>query len=132
MAFECPAWRMRFATRSNMSERRLEDSLQDMLEAARRIASFTQGLAFEEFESDLKTQDAVLRNLEVLGEAAKAIPEAYRQTHADLPWTDMARTRDRLFHHYFGVNLDVVWGIVELELPGIIAQLEAIVDQSSA
>jgi len=112
-----------------MSERRIVDYLQDMLEAARRISAFTQGMAFEEFEGDLRTQDAVLRNLEVLGEAAKAMPAKFRKEYPDLPWTDMTRTRDRLIHHYFGVNLDVVWGIVELELPGLIEKLASILEE---
>jgi uncharacterized protein with HEPN domain len=97
-----------------------------MLEAARRILLYTENINFEQFQEDFKTQDAVLRNLEVLGEAAKNIPDDFRDKHPDLPWTDMARTRDRLIHHYFGVNLDVVWGIAELELPDVIANLEAI------
>ena len=71
----------------------------------------------------------MLRNLEVLGEAAKNIPDDFRDKHPDLPWTDMARTRDRLIYHYFGVNLDVVWGIVELELPDVITKLETILEE---
>ncbi len=71
----------------------------------------------------------MLRNLEVLGEAAKHIPAEVAAQYPGLPWREMAGTRDRLIHHYFGVNLDVVWGIVELELPGVVAELEAILDQ---
>ena len=111
-----------------MSERQVQDSLQDMLEAARRILQYIESIDFEEFQKDFKTQDAVLRNLEVLGEAAKNIPDDFRDEHPDMPWTEMARTRDRLIHHYFGVNLDVVWGIAELELPDVAANLEAIIE----
>ena len=112
-----------------MSERQVEDSLQDMLEAARRIRLYTENTAFEQFEKDFKTQDAVLRNLEVLGEATKNIPEDFRYEYPDLPWSEMARTRDVLIHHYFGVNLDIVWGIAELELPKVITELELILDE---
>ena len=112
-----------------MSERKTEDSLQDMLEAARRICLYTKNTAFEQFEKDFKTQDAVLRNLEVLGEATKNISEDFRYEHPNLPWSEMARTRDVLIHHYFGVNLDIVWGIAALELPKIIAELELILDK---
>ena len=101
-----------------------------MLEAARRILLYIDSIDFEQFQQDYKSQDAVLRNLEVLGEAAKNIPDDFRNKHPDLPWTDMARTRDRLIHHYFGVNLDVVWGIAELELPDVVANLEAILKQN--
>ena len=112
-----------------MSERQVRDSLQDMLEAARRILLYIESIDFEQFRGDYKTQDAVLRNLEVLGEAAKNIPDDFRDEHPDLPWTDLARTRDRLIHHYFGVNLDVVWGITEIELPDVADKLETILNQ---
>jgi uncharacterized protein with HEPN domain len=112
-----------------MSERQIQDSLQDMLEAARRILLYIESINFEQFRRDYKTQDAVLRNLEVLGEAAKNISADFRDKHPDLPWTDMARTRDRLIHHYFGVNLDVVWGIAELELPDVVTKLEEIIEE---
>jgi uncharacterized protein with HEPN domain len=109
-----------------MSERGAKAFMQDMLEAARRIRVYTTGMDFDTFKEDYKTQDAVLRNLEVLGEAAKNIPKEFADKHPSLPWREMAGTRDRLIHHYFGVNLDVIWGIVELELPGVISELEKI------
>ena len=77
-----------------------------MLEAAWRIRLYTENTSFDVFEKDFKTQDAVLRNLEVLGEAAKNIPKGFQEEHPELPWSEMAGTRDRLIHHYFGVNLD--------------------------
>ncbi len=112
-----------------MSERGANAFLQDMLEAARRILTYVDGLDYAAFRKDYKTQDAVLRNLEVLGEAAKHIPAEISAQYPSLPWREMARTRDRLIHHYFGINLDVVWGIVELELPGVVAELEVILGQ---
>ena len=105
-----------------MSERDALAFMQDMLEAARRI------LAYDAFRQDFKTQDAVLRNLEVLGEAAKNVPEDVAAENPSLPWREMAGTRDRLIHHYFGVNVDVVWGIIELELPNVIIELEHILE----
>lgn len=112
-----------------MSERCASAFLQDMLEAARRILAYSDAMDYAEFRRDYKTQDAVLRNLEVLGEAAKHIPAEVSAQYPGLPWREMAGTRDRLIHHYFGVNLDVVWGIVELELPNVVAGLEAILEQ---
>lgn len=109
-----------------MSERDAKALLQDMLEAGRRILVYTGGQNYAAFKKDFKTQDAVLRNLEILGEAAKHIPDEVSAQYPNLPWREMAGTRDRLIHHYFGVNLDVVWGIVELELPGVVAELEVI------
>ena len=113
-----------------MSERQVRDSLRDMLEAARRILLYIERISFEQFREDYKTQDAVLRNLEVLGEAAKNVPDKFRKEYPDLPWTDMARTRDRLIHHYFGVNLDVVWGIAKIELPDLVAKLETTLEDN--
>jgi uncharacterized protein with HEPN domain len=114
-----------------MSDRGAKAFVQDMIEAAQRILVYTESMDFATFKADFKTQDAVLRNLEVLGEAAKHIPEELALQHPSLPWREMAGTRDRLIHHYFGVNLDVVWGIVELELPGVITELEKIIDQGA-
>lgn len=112
-----------------MSERSARAFLQDMFEAIQRILTYVDGLDYEAFRNDYKTQDAVLRNLEVLGEAAKRIPTEIVEQHPELPWQAMARTRDRLIHHYFGVNLDIVWSIVELELPDVVAKLEEIINQ---
>jgi len=109
-----------------MSERDVRALLQDMFEATRRILSYTEGLDYTAFQQDFKTQDAVLRNLEILGEAAKHIPAEMSPQYPNLPWREMAGTRDRLIHHYFGVNLDVVWGIVEMELPNVVIELEKV------
>lgn len=114
-----------------MSERDAKAFMQDMLEAARRILTYTENLDYAAFRDDFKTQDAVLRNLEVLGEAAKHIPEEFVVQYPSLPWREMAGTRDRLIHHYFGVNLDIVWGIVEMELPGVVAELDKILEQGA-
>jgi len=111
-----------------MSERGYGVYLQDMLESIQRILAYVEGLDYDAFLRDFKTQDAVLRNLEVLGEAAKNIPAEITEKYPSLPWNAMAGTRDRLIHHYFGVNLDIVWSIVELELPGVIVDLEKIIE----
>jgi uncharacterized protein with HEPN domain len=111
-----------------MSEREVHAFLQDMFEATRRILSYTKGLDYTAFQQDFKTQDAVLRNLEILGEAAKHIPAEVSTQYPNLPWREMAGTRDRLIHHYFGVNLDVVWGIVQMELPDVVTELEVLLE----
>jgi uncharacterized protein with HEPN domain len=74
-------------------------------------------LTYERFVKDKKTVDAVVRNLEIIGEAAKHIPERVRKKYPSVPWRDMAGMRDRLIHWYFGVNLDVVWKTVKERLP---------------
>lgn len=80
---------------------------------------------------DIKTQDAVVRNLEIIGEAAKNISDDFRGKYPQIPWRELAGARDRLIHHYFGVNYDIVWVIAKKELPEIIIQLEQILDRGT-
>lgn len=91
-----------------MSDRSDSVVLQDIGEAARRISVYTAEMNWADFRNDVKTQDAVIRNLEIIGEAAKNLSSTLRSLYPDVPWSQMARLRDRLIHHYSGVNLDVV------------------------
>jgi uncharacterized protein with HEPN domain len=109
-----------------MSKRADTDFLNDSKEAILRINVYVENLSYEEFLNDIKTQDAVVRNLEIIGEAIKNISEELKEKYSRVPWKDLAGVRDKLIHHYFGVNLDIVWNIVKEELPEIILQLEAI------
>jgi uncharacterized protein with HEPN domain len=103
--------------------------LRHILDAVAAIEEYTQE-GKEAFLSDRKTQDAVMRNLEVIGEAAKNIPAEFRAAHAEVPWREAAALRDVLIHKYFGVDLQIVWEVVAKNLPPLkekIAQaLEAI------
>jgi uncharacterized protein with HEPN domain len=83
-------------------------------------------MTYDEFLADLKTQDAVIRNLEIIGEAAKKVSRVLRTQYGHVPWKGMAGVRDRLIHDYFGVNLDIVWHIITTELPEAIVQMEVI------
>ncbi|MFQ5614135.1 MAG: DUF86 domain-containing protein [Anaerolineae bacterium] len=112
-----------------MSERTDRDFLNDIQEAIRRIAEYTAGMSYQAFLEDVKTQDAVIRNLEIIGEATKNLARDLRERYPDVPWKSMAGVRDRLIHHYFGVNLDIVWQIVVAELPKVASQLKRILDQ---
>ncbi|AMQ18724.1 HepT-like ribonuclease domain-containing protein [Thermococcus peptonophilus] len=94
-----------------------EDYLNDIAEAISLIEEFTEGMTFEEFLADRKTQFAVIRALEVIGEAAKAIPDDFKRSHSRLPWREMARMRDKLIHAYFGVDLRVVWKTIKEDIP---------------
>jgi uncharacterized protein with HEPN domain len=73
----------------------------------------------DSFLRDRKTQDAVIRNLEIIGEAVKQLPAEMKERHTDIPWKDIAGMRDRLIHHYFGVNIKLVWGVVENRLDAL-------------
>lgn len=85
-------------------------------DAIKRIDAFTSG-GRERFLAETIVQDAVIRNLEVIGEAVKGLSEDLRTAHPDIPWKQFAGMRDVLIHHYFGVKLDMVWQVVEDHLP---------------
>lgn len=107
-----------------MSERGDKDFLSDIREAVRRITAYTAGMTYEAFLAGTRTQDAVIRNLEVMGEATKNLSAELRARYPEMPWKGMAGVRDRLIHHYFGVNLDIVWDIVTRELPDVASRID--------
>lgn len=100
-------------------QRDIADYLKDILQAIDDIAEFTEGMDFEQFNGDKKTVNAVIRSLEVLGEAAKHIPEAFRKRHLEIPWSKMAGMRDVLIHDYMGVDHMTVWKVAKERLPEI-------------
>jgi uncharacterized protein with HEPN domain len=109
-----------------MSKRTDREFLSDIREALQRISAYVAGMTYESFVADSKTQDAVIRNLEILGEAAKNLSNELRAKYPSVPWRSMAGARDRLIHHYFGTNLDIVWQIATVELPQVASQLETV------
>ncbi len=92
-----------------MVEREYRDFIIDMIEAADMVASFIQGMNKEQFLADKKTQFAVVRALEIIGEAAKKVPDSIRSRYPDLPWREISGMRDKLIHVFFCVNNEVVW-----------------------
>ena len=109
-----------------MSERLDLDCIEDILEAARRAIDYCAGVTYNEFIADTKTQDAVARNIEILGEAVKCLSETVRRESPAVPWKNIAGMRDRLIHGYFGVNWDIVWDVVKNDLPPLMADLETL------
>ena len=108
----------------NQPERSYEDYIDDIIEAVEKAFSFVEGMTFDEFSDDDKTVFAVIRALEIIGEASKKIPSRMREQLADLPWKEMAGMRDKLIHDYFGVNIRVVRRTVQEELPRVYASLK--------
>ena len=104
------------------------DYLDDIHEAARKIERYTTEMTYEEFVDDERTVDAVLRNFEVIGEAAKNVPDDVRQEYPELPWTEMAGMRDKLIHGYASIELEIVWTTVQDEIPTLIPRIEAVQD----
>jgi uncharacterized protein with HEPN domain len=106
--------------------RRPEDYLADIRAAASKAVAFVGSMSLDEFAADEKTVFAVTHALEIVGEAAKRIPDDMRKQYPDLPWRAMAGIRDKLIHDYMMVNLEVVWKTVREDLPPLIAKLAAI------
>jgi uncharacterized protein with HEPN domain len=87
-------------------------------DAIRQIVEYT-AIEKEAFFADRKTQDAVVRNLEIIGEAAKRVSSGLKAAHPDIAWKPIAGMRDKLIHDYFGVNVQLVWEAVERDLPAL-------------
>jgi uncharacterized protein with HEPN domain len=100
-----------------MSKRTDAALLGDIREAIRRIEAYTRHRTYPQFLKNTQTQDAVVRNLEILGEAVKGLSPEAKQRYRDIEWTKIAGMRDKLIHHYFGVNWDIVWAVIHEELP---------------
>ena len=96
----------------------------DMIEVIGRIAQYTSGLTREAFLADRMRIDAVVRNLEIIGEAASHVPTAVAARHAELPWAEMRTMRNVVIHEYHGVNLEIVWQTVREDLPPLVTPLE--------
>ena len=110
-----------------MSDRSDLEFLNDIREAINRVKSYTSFMNYKEFLKDKKTQDAVVRNIEIIGEATKNISITIQNKNPDVPWSDMARTRDKIIHFYFGVNYDIVWDVVKEELPKVLKEIRGII-----
>lgn len=109
-----------------MSKREDIDFVRDIKESMERITSYTSNMEYEDFAQDNKTQDAVIRNIEIMGEAVKSLSEKLRKDNACIPWKEIAGTRDKLIHDYFGVNIDIVWNIIEEEIPELLPRIKNI------
>jgi len=103
--------------------------LQDILEAISKIRDYTAGLTFENFAAEPKTRDAVIRNLEVIGEAVKKIPKEIRSRAPDVEWKRMAGLRDVLIHEYFRIDQEIVWDLVQNKLPILEEQIKLLLSK---
>jgi uncharacterized protein with HEPN domain len=102
------------------------DYLRDILDAVSRATSFVSGMSFDAFAQDARTSFAVIRALEIIGEAARQIPPTLREAHPEVPWRAMTGIRDKLIHQYFGVDLEVIWRTVHDDLPPLVSALEPV------
>ncbi len=100
--------------------------LRDILDAAEAIESFVEGMNYEEFVNNDLVASAVIRKLEIIGEAAKNVPEEIKQEFPNIPWKEMSGMRDRLIHFYFGIKYDLVWQTIKEDIPELKSAIEEI------
>ena len=107
-----------------MSKRDTHILLQDILEACQKIGKFIQGMDLASFVCDEKTGDAIARNLEIIGEAASRLPDEFTKRHAEIEWLQIIGLRHRIVHEYFGVDLEIIWEIVQNDIPELSRQVQ--------
>ena len=115
-----------------MSKRDAILLLEDMLESAQKIKRYTKDLDFDAFISDDKTIDAVVRNFEIIGEAANRLDSNIREKFPEMEWNRIRGFRNRIVHEYFGIDYEIVWSIIESYLDELIAWLETIIKELKA
>lgn len=115
-----------------MSKRKNVDFISDIREAINSIELYTHKIGFDVFLSDKKTQDAVVRNLEIIGEAVKNLSRDFIEKYKDIEWKSIAGLRDKVIHFYFGVNWDIVWDVIEKKLPELKEKIDLILRENNA
>ena len=112
-----------------MSKRDDKEWLEDILLACENILAYKEGYDFDMFLQDRKTQDAIIRNIGIIGEAVKKLSDNLKSRYETVEWSEIAKTRDKLIHAYFGVDLDVVWDIINQDIPVLRIQIKDIIEK---
>lgn len=113
-----------------MSKREWKLFIEDILESIDLIEKYTDNMNFEDFKNDRKTVDAVVRNLEIIGEASRNIPDEIKGAYQEIDWKGMIGLRNRIAHEYFGVSLTIVWNIIKKELLFLKKQMKQIIGEN--
>jgi uncharacterized protein with HEPN domain len=103
--------------------------LRHIMDALELIRRYLAGISYDQFLQSHLLQDGVVRQLEIIGEAARNISDTFKSAHAELPWSKMVGVRNRLIHAYFEVNLPIVWDTVQMDIPSLRQQVERILEQ---
>jgi uncharacterized protein with HEPN domain len=110
-----------------MSKRPVELLLDDILQAIGRIEQYIKDLSFEAFSKDQKSVDAVVRNLEIIGEAANRLPDEFKEKYRQIEWHKVVGLRHRIVHEYFGIDIEIIWQILHKDLPELRDALSQII-----
>jgi len=102
-----------------MKERDYRDYIQDIIESIKEVDSFIMGMDFEDFANDKKTINAVIRSIEVIGEATKQIPKSIRIKYPFIPWKKMAGMRDKMIHEYHSIDIEILWETIKKDIPSL-------------
>lgn len=105
--------------------------LKHILESIELLEQYSEGVTEEQFLQSTEKQDLVMRRLEIIGEAARNLPEDFRKEHSDVPWGKAMATRNILIHHYFGIDLETVWDTVTNSIPPFKEQVQKLLQNSS-
>jgi uncharacterized protein with HEPN domain len=110
-----------------MKDREYRDYLKDILDSINDIEVFIENKSCDEFSKDRKTINAVVRSIEIIGEAAKNLPVSFKNKHLIIPWKHMAGMRDKLIHEYFGVDIEIVWETAKKDVPRLKDKIEKLI-----
>jgi uncharacterized protein with HEPN domain len=113
----------------SMFEREWRFYLDDMIQFSEKVLVYTEGLDQESFEADEKAYDATIRKLELIGEAATHIPDKIREASSSISWRKVIATRNRLIHGYLGIDNDILWSIIQDDIPVLLQDLKSLKDQ---
>ena len=109
-----------------MSRRDSALLLEDVTVSIEKIERYMHGLTMDSFKTDEKTVDAVVRNLEIIGEAVRQIPSEFKEKNSNVPWSQIAGLRNRIVHDYFGLDIEMIWHIVTSDLPELKTKISEI------
>ena len=111
-----------------MFKRKDKEFLCDIGEAIERIKNYIGKMDYEKFLNDNKTQDAVIRNIEIIGEAVKNLSQNLKKKYSSIEWKDIAGMRDKIIHHYFGIKWEIVWSVIKNKLPNFREKVKNIIE----
>lgn len=112
-----------------MPKRGDKEFIFDMILACEKILNYTKNLSYEDFHSNDMVVDAVIRNIEIIGEAVKNISKEVKMKYPEIEWHEIARTRDKIIHFYFGVDISIIWNIITVDIPVLKNKLKRIVEK---